>query len=72
MDRATVMPEPIKPLNKFLPDVCRTADILVVAVGHPELASPAAWPSASPCHGDERHGVCWHAPGVTGCRVLSR
>lgn len=41
MDRATVMPEPIKPLNKFLPDVCRTADILVVAVGHPELVSPA-------------------------------
>ena len=37
MDRATVTPEAIQPLNKFLPDACRTADILVVAVGHPEL-----------------------------------
>ena len=36
-DRAQPAPLAIKPLNKFLPDVCRTADILVVAVGHPEL-----------------------------------
>lgn len=27
----------IKPQHKLLPDVCRTADILVVAVGHAEL-----------------------------------
>lgn len=36
-NRATPAPVAIQPLNKFLPDVCRTADILVVAVGHPEL-----------------------------------
>lgn len=38
-DRATPTPVAIKPLNEFLPDVCRTADILVVAVGHPELVT---------------------------------
>jgi 5,10-methylene-tetrahydrofolate dehydrogenase/methenyl tetrahydrofolate cyclohydrolase len=38
-DRAQPAPAAIKPLNKFLPDVCRTADILVVAVGHPELVT---------------------------------
>jgi hypothetical protein len=27
----------IQPQHKLLPDVCRTADILVVAVGHAEL-----------------------------------
>jgi len=29
----------IKPQHKLLPDVCRTADILVVAVGHAELVT---------------------------------